>query len=93
LRIHLTESAGLKSRRHHQKVGGRKHFAGLEFVKADVNADRTRISPRQIDDRALELGITAAGNRDLAACVDDRFRRLDREVDAFLMHQPRNDRE
>ena len=93
LRIHLAEAAGLEARRHQGEVAAGEDPPRLGVVEADGDADGVGAPAMRIDQRLLDRGLAGAGDHDLAAGADDLVGRVQHEVDAFLMHEPRDDAE
>src|ERR1700722_14466115 len=87
LGIHLAQPAGLKARGHQHKVAAGENPPGLAVVKSDDDADRIRPAAMRIDQRLLEMRLTAAGHDDLSAGIDDLVRGRQHEVDALLVNQ------
>jgi len=74
LRIHLAQPAGLKARRHQRKVAAGENPPCLAVIKPDDDADRIRPAAMRIDQRPLEMRLTAAGHDDLSAGIDNLIR-------------------
>src|ERR1700722_19704986 len=87
LRVHLAEPARLEARRHQREVAAGENPPRLGVIEADIDANGIRPAPMRFDKGLLDFRLSAAGDDDLSARIDDFVGGGPDEIDAFLMNQ------
>ena len=92
LGVHLAQAARLEARRHENEVAAGEQGARIVRVEADADADGVAPARAERDELGLHLRLAAPHDDELAAEIGDAFARLEHEIGALLVDQPRDER-
>ena len=91
LGVHLAQPAGLEARRHQEEIAAGEDRARLLGVESDAHADRLAVARGEIGERGLHARFASTHHHDLAAAVDDGPGDVDRQIEAFLADEARDE--